>query len=65
VARARSLAGVSMFTPAIGAAILARVAAGESLMAVGRDPAMPHRTTIRKWANADPVFSARLMEAMR
>jgi FAD/FMN-containing dehydrogenase len=64
-AQARSLAGVSIFTAEVAAAICARVAAGESLMALGRDPAMPHRATIRKWANGNPAFSARLMEAMR
>jgi hypothetical protein len=56
---------VSMFTPELGAEICARVAGGESLKALGREAAMPHRATIRKWANADPVFSAKLGEAMR
>ena len=52
-------------TAAAAAAICRRVAAGESLMALGRDPAMPHRTTLRNWANRDPDFRARLGAAMR
>jgi hypothetical protein len=57
--------GVCELTAATAAAICGRVAAGESLMAVGRDPEMPHRTTIRRWADRDPDFRLRLWEAMR
>jgi hypothetical protein len=57
--------GVCELTPQVAAAICGRVAGGESLMAVGRDPAMPHRTTIRNWANRDADFRLRLGEAMR
>jgi hypothetical protein len=57
--------GVCELTPQVASAICGRIAAGESLMAVGRDPAMPHRTTIRNWANRDEGFRARLGEAMR
>jgi hypothetical protein len=64
-AQARSLAGESIFTPALGAVVCARVAAGESLRALCRDPAMPHRTTVRNWANSDPGFAADLSDAMR
>jgi hypothetical protein len=64
-ARARSLAGESLFTAELGAEVCARIAAGASIMAVCRDPAMPHRTTVRKWANRDPVFAGELWAAMR
>lgn len=57
--------GVCGLTAETAAAICGRVAAGESLMAIGRDPAMPHRTTIRRWADRDPDFRLRLWEAMR
>jgi hypothetical protein len=57
--------GVCELTEAVASAICGRIAAGEPLMAVGRDPAMPHRTTIRNWANRHPDFRARLAEAMR
>ncbi len=65
VARLRMLAGERLFTPELGAEICARVAAGRSLMAVGRDAEMPHRTTIRKWANRYPAFAEQLRVAMR
>jgi len=62
---ARSLAGESLFTAELGRAVCARVAAGESIMGVCKDPAMPHRTTVRNWANRDPVFAGELFAAMR
>jgi hypothetical protein len=57
--------GVCALTPQVAAAICGRIAGGERLMSVGRDPAMPHRTTIRNWANRDEVFRAQLEAAMR
>lgn len=64
-ARARSLAGEDFFTPEIGRAICARVAAGESLRRLCHEPEMPHRTTVRKWANREPEFAADLRDAQR
>jgi len=63
--RARMLAGESVFTPELGAAICARVAAGESLMAVCGAPEMPHRSTVRNWATRNKAFAADLWDAMR
>jgi hypothetical protein len=57
--------GACELTAEVASAICGRVAAGESLMALGRDPAMPHRTTIRRWADRDLDFRARLAAAMR
>jgi hypothetical protein len=62
----RRRVGESLFTPELGQAICARVAAGESLSAVETDPAMPCRQTIRNWARSDgDGFGAQLMAAMR
>src|SRR5947207_243823 len=52
----RDLAGLK-------AAILGRVLAGESLRAIGRDPAMPCGQTVRSWAAGDVAFGAGLAEA--
>jgi hypothetical protein len=57
--------GACELTAEVASAICGRVAAGESLMALGRDPAMPHRTTIRRWADRDSDFRMRLSAAMR
>jgi Bacteriophage Sf6, terminase small subunit-like len=62
----RWLPGESLFTPELGAAICARVAAGESLSRLERDAGMPCRKTIRNWARGDADgFGAELMAAMR
>jgi hypothetical protein len=53
----------SGFTPALGEAICARVAGGESLAAVGRDAAMPALTTIKDWARREAEFGAALRRA--
>jgi hypothetical protein len=64
VARARRLAGESIFTPELGAAICARVRAGESVKAICRDPEMPARTTVWSWARSDELFAGELRAAM-
>jgi hypothetical protein len=64
-ARAGWLAGESMFTPELGAAVCARIATGRSLRAVCLAPDMPHRTSVRRWANRDPAFAGELWAAMR
>jgi hypothetical protein len=64
-APAQGAPGVSLYSPQIGKAICARVAAGLSLRRVARQEGMPHRTTIRNWAAAHPEFAEALMAAMR
>ena len=43
--------------------ICARLAQGETLSAICRDPHMPDRVTVYSWANADPVVSERIAQA--
>ncbi|HEY8571602.1 hypothetical protein [Phenylobacterium sp.] len=64
-AAARMLAGVSIYSPELGWAICARVAAGESLRAVCLSPGMPHRTTVRNWTETKPEFAQALAAAQR
>lgn len=56
----RRLVGVSL---SVVRAVLARTAAGESLRAIGADPAMPTSRTVCRWAKAKPAFAARMMAA--
>ena len=52
--------------PAAKAAILARVAAGETVAGVARSgPPMPRHAAIIQWARADPLFKAALEDARR
>jgi hypothetical protein len=53
------------FSDAIGAAICARVEAGESLSRVCRGPEMPNATTVYDWARERPAFGLALSQAMR
>lgn len=53
------------YSEELGAEICARVAAGESLMAICRDEGMPHRTSVRDWALKEPEFGGALRAAMR
>lgn len=46
----------SSYTPALGAAICARLEEGESLTSIGRDKAMPCYGTILAWAKRHPEF---------
>jgi len=50
----------SRFTGEIGAEICLRLASGDSLNAVCRDPAMPSKTAILKWAGRHPEFAEAL-----
>jgi len=50
--------GESRYSEALGRAICARLEAGESLVAVCRDPAMPSAHTVHKWAGLHPEFGA-------
>lgn len=51
--------------PELCDAIVARVAAGESLAAVCREDGMPCETTVRAWASTTPAFGETLREAFR
>lgn len=55
----------SAYTPEFGRAVCERVAQGMTLAAIGREPGMPERTTIYRWAAAFPEFAGALQEAMR
>jgi hypothetical protein len=59
-----SAGGGVVFSEALGRAVCARVAAGESLMAVCRGAGMPHRTTLQHWKARHPEFRAALAAAM-
>jgi len=47
---------VSMLTPELSEVICARIAAGESVMAIGADPQMPCAPSIYGWARRNPAF---------
>jgi hypothetical protein len=47
---------VSILTPELTEAICARIAAGESVMSIGADPAMPCAPSIYGWARRNPAF---------
>lgn len=51
------------WSAALSRAICRRIAEGESLRALCRDPAMPDRKTLLAWARARPGFAARLADA--
>ncbi|MBS0331992.1 MAG: hypothetical protein JSS35_04440 [Proteobacteria bacterium] len=53
------------YSEALGRAICARVALGESVAAVCRDAGMPHSTTVYDWTRAHPGFGAALAAAQR
>jgi hypothetical protein len=55
-AKRRHTGRVSRYTPALGEAICGRLAAGESLEAICRDPALPCRHTIVNWTRRLPAF---------
>jgi transposase-like protein len=60
----RSAAGESQYDPAFVSAICARVARGESLRSICRDPAMPTVQTLSVWRRREPEFE-RALEAAR
>lgn len=57
--------GVSRYAPELGAKIVARVTAGESLALVCRDDGMPCANTVRSWAAAHPEFGETLRAGYR
>lgn len=64
-AAARMRAGVSVYSAELAWAICARISAGESLRAVCLRHGMPHRTTVRNWADTKPEFAEALAAAQR
>lgn len=53
------------WSEALGRAICARLAAGELLHAICREPGMPTAEAVAKWAKAKPVFRTALLSARR
>jgi hypothetical protein len=51
------------YTEALAAVICQRVAAGESLAAICRDPGMPCREAVRAWRRRRPEFEAQVVQA--
>ena len=51
------------FTEALATVICQRVAAGESLSAICRDPGMPCREAVRAWRRDRPGFAAQVVQA--
>ena len=49
----------SIYTEALAAEILERLACGESLRAICQDDGMPHRTTVIRWLSQREDFRAR------
>ena len=43
----------SLYSPELAEIICSRMAAGETVRAICRDPNMPHETTVRNWAAMD------------
>ena len=57
--------GRSAYSPALGEAVCARAARGESLTAICETSGMPDRHTLGNWARAHPEFGQALRAAMR
>jgi hypothetical protein len=53
VSNGRATGAPTLFSPELGELICARIAAGESLMQLCRDPRMPSRVTVGKWVRND------------
>ena len=53
----------SSYTPEMGALICERVAAGQSLRAVCRDPELPDRATVYRWTTKNPEFRSQYAQA--
>lgn len=53
------------YAEALASVICERVARGESVMEICREPDMPSRDTVRVWRRSRPEFAARMAEALR
>ena len=45
-----------IFSPAVGNLVCERIANGESLLKISREPAMPSRSTMHRWCRDKPEF---------
>jgi hypothetical protein len=45
-----------VFSPAVGNLVCERIANGESLLQISREPAMPSRSTMHRWCRDNPEF---------
>ncbi len=54
---------LSPYTPQLGEAICLRIAGGESVLAIGADPAMPCSVTIYNWARRNDDFREMYLRA--
>jgi hypothetical protein len=61
----RAATGESQYDPAFVSVICARVARGESLRSICRDPAMPSVQTLSVWRRREPEFEPALETARR
>jgi hypothetical protein len=61
--RDRRALGSSHWTPEMGARIVARIVEGASFASLGREPGMPSRQTLRRWAATRPEFAAEVAQA--
>ena len=59
----RPRSGPARVTPSIAATICARLAAGQTLRAICRDPRLPGEAVVRRWAVEQPAFAAELGRA--
>lgn len=55
----------SMFTPEIAATIIERLAEGETLRAICKDPTMPSNPTVYDWMAHSPAFASAIAQARR
>lgn len=58
-----TLARANLYSDDLAAKILTRIANGESLRRICRDPGMPDRETVANWCVADAEFSAKYAHA--
>ena len=52
------------YDEALAQRVLDRIAAGQMLRELWRDPALPTRGDLRRWRHADPKFAQRLRQAV-
>lgn len=62
-ARAVKIGRPTLFTPDMAVSICKRLAAGETLVAICRDPEMPERETVLRWKRENQAFSHRYSRA--
>lgn len=60
---AKPIGRPSLYTDELAAEICERIAAGETMTAIARDPHMPNRDTVRCWRRDREAFSAAFARA--